>query len=135
MQDSAIIEKTTKVQYTEKPNKNLSKNRETRSLLLDTGSTFSCVNNSKMLINMRKCDKPMNGASKGGVMATDREGELPGFFKLYYNPRSLMNIISFKDMIKRFKITVDTSKENIFLVYINEGKIMIFLEIGVGMYI
>ena len=118
-----MIDKTKKVQQMEKTNKNWSRKRDTKSLLLDTGSTFLCVNSSKMLVHIRKCDKLMNGVSNGRVMVKDREGELPEFFKVYYNSRSLMNIISFKDMRNRFKITVDTSKEYVFWCILAKAKL------------
>ena len=54
---------------------------DTKSLLLDTGSTFSCCNNPKMLTNIRRCKRPINGISNGGVMVTSEEGDLPGFFQ------------------------------------------------------
>ena len=59
--------------------------------------------------------------SNGGVMVTNEEGDLPGFFTVYYNPKSLMNIIAFSDMRRRFRVTVDTSKENEILVHADEG--------------
>jgi len=59
--------------------KHWSYSRDTKSLLLDTGTIFSCCNNLKMLVNVRKCKKSINGVSNGGVMVTDREGDLPGF--------------------------------------------------------
>jgi len=53
--------------------------QDMKSLFVDTGLIFSCCNNPKMLINIRKYKKPINGVSNGGVMVTDREGDLPGF--------------------------------------------------------
>lgn len=53
--------------------------QDTKSLFLDTGSTFSCCNNLKMLINIKKCKKSINRVSNGGVIVTDKEGDLLGF--------------------------------------------------------
>ena len=86
------------------------------------------------MINIRRCDEQINGVSNGGVMVTDKEVDLPGFFPVYHNPMFLMNIISFSDMRKRLKITVDTSKEAAMLVYIGNKKVMKFLEIGASLY-
>ena len=98
--------------------KKLKQFKDAKSLLLDSGSTFSCCNNPKMLINIRESVKPINGVSNGGVMVTNKEGGLPGFFKVYYNPDSLMNILSLSDMRKRFRMTMDTSKDVVVLVHI-----------------
>ena len=67
-------------------------------------------------------------------MVTDKEVDMPGFFPVYYSPMFLMNIISFNDMRKRLKITVDTSKKAAMLVHIGNKKVMKFLEIGAGHY-
>ena len=88
-----------------------------------------------MLIDIRKIDKPINGISNGGTMVTDREGDLPGFFTVYYNPKSLMNISAFCDTRRMFRTTMDTSKEVDILVHIGENKIMRFLEIGASLYL
>ena len=85
--------------------------KDTKILLLDLGSKFSCYNNQKMLVNVRNSRKSINEVSNGRVMVTNKEGDLPGFFTVYYNPNSLMNILSLSDMRKRFKVTMDTSKE------------------------
>ena len=58
--------------------KNLSNRKDKSSLIIDTGSTFSCVNNPQLLINIRKGDKPISGVSNGGVMKSDMEGDIPG---------------------------------------------------------
>ena len=86
-------------------------------------------------MGIRKSKKSIRGVSNGGVMVTDQEGELSGFFTVYYNPSSLMNIISFKDTRKRFMIMVDTAVENSIIVRIGEGRQIKCLEIGVGLYI
>jgi len=63
--------------------KHWSYSRDTKSLLLNTGSTFSCCNNLKILVNVRKGKKPISGVANGGAMVTDREDDLPGVFPVY----------------------------------------------------
>ena len=88
-----------------------------------------------MLIDVRDCEKPINGFSNGGVMTTREEEDLPGLFTVYYNPESLMNKVLLSDTRKRFKVTMDTSAEVAILVHINDKRVMRFLEIGAGLYI
>ena len=109
--------------------------KDTKSILMDSGSTFSCCNNPKLLVNIRDSIKPINGVSNGGVMVTSKEGDLPGFFKVYYNPDSLMNILSLSDMRKRFRVTMDTSKEAAMLVHIAKSEVMKFIEVRAGLYV
>ena len=102
---------------------------------MDSGSTFSVYNNPKMLINLRKYKRPSSGVSNGGVLTTDLEGDLPGFFTVYHNPESLMNILALSDMRKRFWVTMDTSVEVAMLVHISDTQVMRFVEIDAGLYI
>jgi len=51
--------------------------RDKKNLLLDTGSNFSCCNSPRILVGVRKCKKPINVVSNGGVMVTDKGDDLP----------------------------------------------------------
>lgn len=104
------------------------------SLLIDTGSSFSCINNPKLLVNIREAEVPITGVSNGGTMVNNMEADLPGFFKVYYNEKLLLNILSFKDVRKRFRITVDTAVENVICVHISEEKVLKFVEVSNGVY-
>ena len=88
-----------------------------------------------MLVEIRGYKKPINGVSNGGVMVADKEGNLPGFFTVYYNPDSLMNILSSSDMRKRFRVKMDTNEESAMLVHISKDNVMRFVEIGASLYI
>ena len=62
--------------------------RDTKNLLIDTGSTFSCLNNPRMLIGVRKSARPIRGYSNGGEMVTEYEGDMPGFSQLITTQRA-----------------------------------------------
>merc|ERR1711957_185528 len=70
----------TKVKYVQsetslkanKYKKRLNATREKKCLLFDSGSTFSCCNDPKMLINIRDCKKPIDSVSDGGVLTTSK---------------------------------------------------------------
>ena len=68
-------------------------------------------------------------------MQTDMEGDMPGFFKVYVNKQSLMNISDFNNVREKFKITVDTAIENTISVHIPENRILKFKEMDRGMHI
>ena len=104
-------------------------------ILLDTGSTCSVFNNRKMLINVRKAKRKLVANTNGGPHVCDMEGELPGFFKVWFNPQSMINILSFADVRKRFRITIDTEKESTFLVHIGRGRPLRFNEVDSGLYL
>ena len=60
--------------------KKLNSIRDKKSLLLDSGSTFSVCNNPKMLINIRECDKPISGVSNGGGINNEERRGPAGVF-------------------------------------------------------
>ena len=80
------------------------------TILIDTGSSFSCVNSKNLIVNLRKSENPINVISNGGTLPNNMEGDIHGWFTVYYNPKSIMNIFSFKDVRKRFRVTLDTAE-------------------------
>ena len=54
---------------------------------------------------------------------------------MWFNPNSRLNILSFKDIRKRFRITVDTSVENAICVHMDDGKVLKFKEVESGLYL
>ena len=114
-------------------------NRNTKEpsldILLDTGSTCSVFNNNKMLINIRGAKKRLVAKTNGGPQVSNMEGELPGFFTVWFNPDSMINILSFADVRRRFRITIDTEVESCFLVHTGKGKPLRFNEVSTGLYL
>ena len=104
-------------------------------ILLDTGSTMSVFNNKKMLLNVRKSQKTLRAYSNGGSQDSNFEGDSPGTFKVWYNPSSMLNILSFKDVRKIFRITMDTDVENVISVHMKCGKILKFEEVESSLYL
>ena len=47
----------------------------------------------------------------------------------------MLNILSFKDVRKRFKVIVDISVENAICVHIDDGKVLKFAEVESGLYL
>ena len=42
----------------------------------------------------------------------------------------MLNILAWSDIIKNFRITVDTAAENAIVVHVGEGKTIKFVEVG-----
>ena len=87
-----------------------------------------------MLINIRKARRKLVANTNGGPHVYNMEGELPGFFKVWFNPRSMINILSFADVRKRFRITIDTEEESTFLVHTGKGRPLRFNKVASGLY-
>ena len=104
-------------------------------LLIDTGSTVSVIRCEKMLMNVTDNKRTLRAYTNGGHQDSTQKGDLPGFFRVWFNPDSRLNILSFKDVRKQFRITVDTSVENTICVHMDDGKVLKFKEVESGLYL
>jgi hypothetical protein len=108
---------------------------DNNSILLDTGSTCSVFKNSEMLINIRKSATTLRAYTNGGHQDSKEVADLPGFFEVWYNPQSMVNILAWSDVRKRFRITADTAAEAAINVHMDDGHVLKFEEIGSGLYL
>ena len=71
----------------------------------------------------------------GGHQDSNKKGDFPGFFKVWFNPKSRANILFFKDARKRFRVTVDTAVDNAICVHLDDEKVMKSKEVESGLYL
>jgi len=108
-------------------------------VLLDTQSNCDIFKNPRLLTNIRKHD----GAglvlqSNGGEMYTDYVGDVKGYGTVWFNPSSLANILSFANVRKQFKVTMNTGPLDpspTIMVHKRNGKPMCFREHAMGLYV
>ena len=106
-------------------------------ILIDTGSNCSVFNNIEMLEGVRRSKHKLKAFTNGGSQELEYRGFLPGFFEVWYNPESMIDILSFDEVSRKFRITMDTGEENTIKVHIDEehGKVLRFKSIEAGIYI
>ena len=92
------------------------------TILIDTGSTVSVFKDEDMLVNIRNVIRVMKAITNGGHQDSKRKGILPGFFQVWVNPLLRMNVLSWKDVRKRYRIMADTAESNIITVHLTEQK-------------
>ena len=80
-------------------------------ILIDTRSTCSVFKNADMVINVKKIKAIMRAMSNGGHQDSRYVGHLPGFFDVWVNEKSLMNILAMCEVQKRFRVTIDMAIE------------------------
>ena len=78
--------------------------------------------------------KTLMAYSNGGCQESKLEGDFPGMFKVWYNPESMLNILSFKDVRKHFRVTMDTSVDNVIKASLKCGNVIKFEEAESGLY-
>ena len=102
---------------------------------MDTGSTVSVFKNKEALRNITKSASALRAHTNGGFQDSVLQGYLPGFFRVWYNPHCMVNILSWSDVRKRFRITADTSLEPAIQVHLGNGEHIKFREFKSGLYL
>ena len=130
--DSSIV-----ISYTYMADKRDGQDVGRHNILIDTGSNCSVFNNIDLLTDVRKSKQRLRAMTNGGSQESEYQGMLPGFFEVWYNPNSMLNILSFGEVASRFRITMDTAQENAILVHMDadSGAVLRFKEAGAGLYL
>lgn len=88
-----------------------------------------------MLLNTTCSTKTLRTYTSGGHHDSNKHGDLPGSVRVWLNPSSMLNILSFKDARKRFQVIIDTMLKNAICVYTLDGSILNFKEVELGLYL
>ena len=104
-------------------------------ILLDTGSIFLVFKNQDMLLNVRRSNRTLKAFTNGGRQDSDQVADLPGFFAVWYNPASMINILSWAGISERFRITADTNLGKFITMHLSPSRKMIFEEVTSGLYL
>ena len=104
-------------------------------LILDTGSTITLIKNSQLLTDIYCVpdDKSLTVFCNSGEQRSTYRGILPGFGKVWCNPSSLANIISFSELSDKFPIYYD-QPNNAFLIKISDTQTITFHRQG-GLFV
>jgi len=120
---------------TDGDNNDFTENDMNTILLDDTGSNISVFNNRKLLTNVRASRFTQSVFANGGHQYSEYVGHLEGFFDVWYNPESRVNILSFADVARKFRITMDTESESAIYVRISKQQVIKFNEVKNGLYV
>ena len=104
-------------------------------ILLDSQSTISVFNNSRMLQNIRRSPHVLRAITNGGFQDSDMIGEFPNLGDVWYNRDSIANILSLSEVRKVCRVTMDTSAEPAMVVHRSDGSTMKFVEHLSGLYV
>jgi hypothetical protein len=85
-------------------------------------STVSIFNNAEMLVDIHQVDTPLVLESNGGRHQTTYQmGSIPGFRKVWYNEKSIANILSLAEVQKVRHVTMDSNNDSAFHVHQPDG--------------
>ena len=103
-------------------------------ILLDTGSTFSSFCNGAMLSSIKSC-APMTSYTNGGQLTYLKKGSISILPKVegYFDNSAIANILSIKDVVGMYRVTMDTDAENSIFIH-TPDTIWKFIGVGNGLY-
>ena len=110
-------------------------NYSSSDILLEPGSSCSVLNNDEILENIVDSKTTLRCYTNGGHQYSHKKGYFPGFFYVWYNIMSMLNILSFAEVRNKFRITMDTNNETSMTVHLKNNKIVIFDEVSSGLYL
>ena len=96
---------------------------------------MSVFKNRDLLTNIKECGSTLRAYTNGGHQDSSLQGDLPGFFCVWYNPSSMVNILAWCDVRRKFRITTDTDAEAAINVHISKNHTIKFKEVESGLYI
>ena len=128
------IEDIVHFSWTQINNNNDNKYKDT-DILIDTGSTFSVLKNPQMILNIKESERKMKAYTNGGRQDFTLVGDLPGFFRVWYNPKSMINTLVWADIANKYRIISDTAKGRFITDHLSETRRMIFVEVESGLYL
>jgi hypothetical protein len=103
-------------------------------ILLDSCSTISIFRTRGFLRNIRKSPRPMRVLTNGGIQISTLIGDVKEFGTIWYNPKSLGNILSLAAVMDTCRVTLDSQVEQSISVHRLDGTLMTFHRYGPGLF-
>ena len=98
-------------------------------ILLDTQSTVNLFSNRNLLKTIKKTNGyPLRCYCNGGFQDSTLVGTLDGYGEVWYNPRSLANILSMALVSDLFRVSFDSAKEQAIFVWRTDGTFIKFIR-------
>jgi hypothetical protein len=104
-------------------------------ILLDSQSTVLVFKNASMLTNIRRSPHVLRAMTNGGHQDSTFHGNFPNLGSVWYNSKSLANILSLSKVRKVCCVNMDTGNENAMCVHQLDGSIMKFVKHDSGLYV
>ena len=94
-----------------------------KMIILDSGSSVDHMCNEAYVSNIQEADSVLHLTTTGGSATTTRKGDFK-FIKDYitwFDPAGISNVLGLANLMKRYRVTLDSDKEPAFLVHTERG--------------
>ena len=88
-----------------------------------------------MVLNIRNSRNTLKAYLNGSSPNSNQVADLPGFFTVWFNPLSMINILSWADVSRKFRITADTNLGKYITVHLTPQRKMVSEEVASGLYL
>ena len=105
------------------------------AILIHTGSTCFVFHNKNMLSDVRKSRNKLRACTNGEHQDSTLVGDLPGFFQVWYNPSSMLNILAWCDVAGKYRITADTAIADVIHVHVSDDTVLTFKQVASGLFL
>jgi hypothetical protein len=103
-------------------------------LLLDNQLTVNLFCNAKLLKNIRPSNTRMNVRCNAGQRTVTMVGDLPGYGTVWYDSKSIANILSLKRVAEKYHVAFDSENGGSFIVTKPDGTVFEFQQSPGGLY-
>jgi Zinc knuckle len=103
-------------------------------ILLDSQSNISVFNNQQMVTDIRLSPQEVCVRTNGGEQTSTHIADFKNLGVVWYNEQSIANILSFSEVRKKCRVTMDTSLEPAMFIHRADGSTMKFTEHSDGLF-
>ena len=105
------------------------------SILLDSCSTGNIISNKNLLHGFYKAPIPMPVKCNAGTVTLTHQAYFGNYPEpVWYHPNGIANIMSLNNVQQYYRVTLDSSKENIFYLHTNANVQIPFRPCSRGLY-
>ena len=103
-------------------------------ILLDSASTISLMCNEDMVDNLRPANQTIKLDTNGGTRKLTLKVDMAGLGEVNFDHEAIANIFGLSDLKKKYRITYDSEKDDIFHVHVSDGNTIKFRCNNRGLY-